>query len=125
MTAINATAVKTIESFRIILAPLSLFCGIVVSFFRSTRRHRGRLRKVSLFPFPAPFRDCVWAAFLRRLHQSTERSHLLSHCATAGKRDWKHFTLPVGGLYSPTRSGFLLSAKNFFLGNTADHAPVR
>src|SRR5690606_33744140 len=52
-------------------------------------------------------------------------SHLLSHCATAGKRDWKHFTLPVGGLYSPTWSGFLLSAKNFFLGNTPDHAPVR
>src|SRR5690606_4690664 len=35
-------------------------------------------------------------------------SHLLSHCATARKRDWKHFTLPVGGLYSPTWSGFLL-----------------
>src|SRR5690606_2852885 len=50
-------------------------------------------------------------------------SHLLSHCATARKRDWKHFTLPVGGLYSPTWSGFLLSAKNFFVGNTANHAP--
>src|SRR5690606_37426626 len=59
----------------------------------------------------------------RRLHQSTERSHLLSHCATAGKRGWKHFTLPVGGLYSPTWSGFLLSVENFFLGNTANHSP--
>src|SRR5690606_30343387 len=120
--AMTATAVNTIDSFRIILAPLSLFCGFWFA-YGSTRRHRGRLRKVSLFPFPAPFRDCVWAAFLRRLHQSTERSHLLSHCATAGNRDWQHFTLPVGSLYSPTWSGFLLSVENFFLGNTANHSP--
>src|SRR5690606_28561919 len=97
------------------------YCGFL---FRSTRRHRGAPAE----SFPVSFPRAVPGLRVGRFPAPVASvklspSHLLSHCATAGKRGWKHFTLPVGGLYSPTWSGFLLSVENFFLGNTANHSP--